>query len=671
MGLQYPKTKMFKTFNFQLLTFNFWRRQNGQALIELLVTLALAALLLPGLITGLVASRQGKAQQTQRLAATALLKEGQEAIRTVREATWSAVLTDGTYHPQIAGNTWSLANGSEQVNGYTRQIVISDVLRDANGNIVTIGGTIDPSTKKAVVTVSWGTPFAANVNSTTYLTRYLNNSALTQTTVADFTAGNPSNTVITNHSGGEVTLGAGGGGGDWCNPTLSITTVDLSRQGVPTAISAFQGNIVTGTGGNASGPTFVDIKVAGNGPPIATISGQFNNSKANGVFTETNYGYIATTSNSEEIQILDLTQYSDPPANTKFKEVGYFNAPGNGQGDSVYVVGNVGYMTDGNHFYTFDMASHTGSRPQLNTSTNWTLAGTGKKVVVVGNYAYVAVNSTSTQLQIIDVTNAASPSIVASAATGNSQAGVDLSMNSTGTRAYLVTDYAASSQPDFFIIDTSTKSGSRPLIGSGFNTNVMSPKGVSVATGNRAIIVGTGGTKQYQVVNIANESAPTLCASLAITNGAYAIASVLQSDNYAYSYIVTGDANAELKMILGGAGGQFSTSGTFTSNAFDAGATVAYNRLITNFSQPDQTTIQFQVAVAAAVSGSCNGATYYFVGPDANPTTYFTSSGPIPFATNAQGYSNPGQCLKYKASFSTNDITAAPVLYDVSVNYSP
>lgn len=647
------------------------KNEQGQLLIEMLIAMALSAILIPSLMTGLVASKQGKAQQGQRAQAVALLKEAEEVVRSVREKDWNSFAVDGTYHPAISGTAWILSPGTESINGFSRSTVINDVFRDANGVVVTSGGTLDPSTKKVDLSVTWDQPYASNVSSSMFVTRFQKNAANTQTTVADFSAGNLSNTVVTNHSGGEVTLGAGGGGGDWCTPTLSITTVDLSRQGLPTAISAYQGNIVTGTGGNASGPTFVDVKVAGNSPPVANISGQFNNSKANGVFTETNYGYIATTNNSEEIQILDMTQYSDPPANTKFKEVGYFNAPGNGQGDSVFVAGTVGYMTDGNHFYTFDMTSHTGSRSQLNTSTSWTLAGNGKKVVVVGNYAYVAVDSTSTQLQIIDVTNAASPTIVASAATGNNQAGVDLSVNATGTRAYLVTNYASSSQPDFFIIDTSTKSGTRPLIGSGFNTNVMSPKGVSVATGNRAIIVGIGGTKQYQVVNIANESSPALCASLAITNGAYAVASVLQSDNYAYSYIVTGDTNAELKMILGGAGGQYSTSGTFISGALDAGSTVAYNRFIANFSQPDQTTIKFQVAVAAAVSGSCSGATYYFVGPDATQASYFTSSGPIPFATNGIGYSNPGRCFKYKADFSTNEVTSAPVLYDISVNYSP
>src|SRR3989338_7940320 len=114
------------TFNFKLLTLNLWRSHNGQALVELLVAFAFASMLLPGLITGLVASREGKAQQIQRLEATGLLREAQEALRVVRETNWSNTSINATYHPQISGSSWVLSAGSENISGYTRQIVISD-----------------------------------------------------------------------------------------------------------------------------------------------------------------------------------------------------------------------------------------------------------------------------------------------------------------------------------------------------------------------------------------------------------------------------------------------------------------------------------------------------------------------------------------------------------------
>ena len=41
--------------------------------------------------------------------------------------------------------------------------------------------------------------------------------------------------------------------------------------------------------------------------------------------------------------------------NTKYKEEGYFNAPGNGNGNAIFVLGNYGYMASGNKFYIFDL----------------------------------------------------------------------------------------------------------------------------------------------------------------------------------------------------------------------------------------------------------------------------------------------------------------------------
>src|SRR3990172_3870774 len=71
----------------------------GQSLVELILAVALASILLPALLTGLVSSREGKAQQDNRFTATAYLKEAVEAVRIVREAGWSGIATNGTYYP--------------------------------------------------------------------------------------------------------------------------------------------------------------------------------------------------------------------------------------------------------------------------------------------------------------------------------------------------------------------------------------------------------------------------------------------------------------------------------------------------------------------------------------------------------------------------------------------
>lgn len=650
----------------------------GQTLIELLITIGLSAILIPALLVGFSATRSGRAQQEQRLQAISYLKEAQEAIRIIDANNWDN-LVNGTYHPIVSGSTWILAAGPEVISGFgfTRQIVIGDVYRDSSGNIVTSSGVLDPSTKHVTILVSWANPIAASVTSDSYLTRHKNLSHL-ETTVTDFTPGtlNPATkgVTITNTNGGEIVLGAGGGGGDWCQPSLALASLDLPKSGVANAISAIEGQVFAGTGDNSSGVSFADVKITTAYPPVPTLQKTFDGYKTNGVFGEANYAYLAVDNNFKEVVIINLREYSDPPTNSKYKEEGYFNAPGNGDGNSIYTSGNYGYMTSENKFYIFDLSGKTGSRSQLNP-TAVTLSGTGVKTFVVGNYAYVATSGTTNQLEIVNVSNPASPSIAGSI-TVPGQGGKDVYVNSSGTRAYLVTG-SSSTQREFFIINTQTKTSPSLVSGGTYDTNGMDPKGVTVVTGNRAIVVGTGGTNQYQVINISNENAPASCGNLQVATGINGVASVLQSDGYAYSYIITGDVSSELKMILGGAGAgsSYVSSGVFESATFDAGKEVAWNTLLSTVSAPLNTTLQFKVALKHAVNNSCSGVSFIdsdFVGNDGQSSSYFPSGGGVlPFDNNRTGYENPAQCERYRAYLTTFDPTQTPVIYDVALSYSP
>jgi len=209
-----------------------------------------------------------------------------------------------------------------------------------------------------------------------------------------------------------------------------------------------------------------------------------------------------------------------------------------------------------------------------------------------------------------------------------------------------------------------------------YDTQGMTPKGVTVVPGNKAIIVGTG-AEEYQVINLANESSPTRCGGLNIDSGVNGVSSVLESDNDAYSYIITGDTSTELKIIEGGPGGRFANNGTYESAIFDAGFNTAFNRIYSQINMPSQTDVKLQLAVADAVNGSCSGASFTYIGPDPNDPTnsYFTASGgiiqrAIPYI-NVASYKNPGRCFRYKAYLSTTDAAMTPSFYDITINYSP
>ena len=212
--------------------------QKGQMLIELLLTMGLAAIILPALLTGFVTSREGKPQELQRMQAVTLLKETEQAVKSIRNKDWTTFASlsgKGVLHPIISGTSWATASGSETINTITRQFIVSDINRNTNGAIASSGGTLDPSTKRVDITVSWSQPYAYSLFSSFYVSR-TGSFTYTDTTAAQFNLGTITNTQVTNVSGGEVKL-ANNNKGKWCSPAFSSATIDLP-DGPPVAVTA-------------------------------------------------------------------------------------------------------------------------------------------------------------------------------------------------------------------------------------------------------------------------------------------------------------------------------------------------------------------------------------------------------------------------------------------------
>lgn len=257
--------------------------RRGQSLVELLLAIGIAALVIPTLGISIMSSRSGKAQLKERFTGTILMKEAQDAVRSVREKGWTIFALNGTFHPVISGSSWTLTPGAETVGNFNRQVVISDVNRDSSGAIVSApNGSVDPSTKQVTITVSWIKPLAASVTSTTYLTRYLDNLSFVQTTLADFTSDTRVNTDVTNTSGGEVQLGLNTKA-KWCSPEFSSTTIDLP-DGPPVSVAARANSsasipndvfvVTSPTATESVKLAYVQV-TANNDPPVTTLKGTF------------------------------------------------------------------------------------------------------------------------------------------------------------------------------------------------------------------------------------------------------------------------------------------------------------------------------------------------------------------------------------------------------------
>ncbi len=665
----------------------------GQTFIELIIIMGLAVLIIPAITSGLISSREGTPQQENRLQAASILKETESAVRSIKNESWlnfDAVVAGDPYHPQIAGTSWSLVAGGDTLGGvYDREVVVSDVYRDASGSIVQTGGVLDPSTKKVDIRIEWSNPRPSELESTIFLTR-TKNDTFVQTLDSDFNPGDFIETVVTNNSNGEVELNQSFGTADWCKPQDSqIAKLTLPKPGnaiyIPSIGSA---QIATGDGG--SGESLVDVDIAFSPPPAppnATIDGTYiGNYQTNAIFSDGNYAYLAINGSSKQVRILNVS--SKP-----YTEVGTITLPSNTNANGIYVDGNTAYVTSNDVLYKVNVTNKNGSHTPSNSvamkAQFWFEDVIARQVVVREDRVFVAVEGTLFGLQIFKTNDL---SLFGVSKPTVKQLPEGLYVNEDGSRAYIAFSGGSGLfQKGFFILNTiPTRKESvwipgfafyyHHIVGS-YNTKATIPRGMTLAPGNanRALIGGIGGTYQYHVVDISNESKPVFCGGLNIPQGVTGVAGALDQYTNVYSYLLTGSGNKELRIIQGGAGGGggggYSPSGTFTGDTFDAGEKSAFNRFEATISEPVNTEIKMHVAVGPDGAAGCDPAVLSYVGPDGTSSTYFTPNGSviagsIPMGVLAGYYENPERCFGYKVYFETSTSTSTPVFEDIVVNYS-
>ena len=153
------------------------KKQKGFGLIEILIVGAVISIGFVGLVAFLVSSSGTTFKITRNTEAAALAEEGVEAVRSMRDESWSLVSTAGTYYPEISVDKWTLLTSDPGlVNGlYTRTVTIEDVNRDVNDDIAS-SGSPDDNTKRVTVTVTWNeNQKTEDVTIETYITNFLDN----------------------------------------------------------------------------------------------------------------------------------------------------------------------------------------------------------------------------------------------------------------------------------------------------------------------------------------------------------------------------------------------------------------------------------------------------------------------------------------------------------------
>lgn len=111
--------------------------QLGFSLIEVLLASSVFALLVTIMAGALIYSQDSAVLAGQRARAVLLAEEGLEAVRNIRDASFSN-LVDGSHGLVISSNQWALAGSSDTTDIYTRQVQITTPSTDRRQIIATV-----------------------------------------------------------------------------------------------------------------------------------------------------------------------------------------------------------------------------------------------------------------------------------------------------------------------------------------------------------------------------------------------------------------------------------------------------------------------------------------------------------------------------------------------------
>lgn len=136
------------------------RLKTGFGLVEIIIVTSIATIALVGFLQVETLSIKLLRNERENLEATLLAQETLEAVRSIRDESWTnniAPLTNGAfYYPIIVNSKWQLQTNQPPLinNKYTRLAIFDQVRRDAQDRI-SPAGAVDPGTKKITSRVLW------------------------------------------------------------------------------------------------------------------------------------------------------------------------------------------------------------------------------------------------------------------------------------------------------------------------------------------------------------------------------------------------------------------------------------------------------------------------------------------------------------------------------------
>lgn len=154
--------------------------KRGFSLVEALVGSAIALASIFVLTSSFSFYLRAEFENVSQIQAAFLAEEGQEAIRSMRDSGWTSQIaplsTSVPFFLSWTGSSWTTSSTYTLIdNQFERKVAISQVYRNASDDIAT-SGTLDPNTRKVVVSVAWRGPQGTTTRSiSAYVTNLFSN----------------------------------------------------------------------------------------------------------------------------------------------------------------------------------------------------------------------------------------------------------------------------------------------------------------------------------------------------------------------------------------------------------------------------------------------------------------------------------------------------------------
>ncbi len=425
--------------------FYFLHSRFGQSALEILITIGILALALSAMVV-VIYSSQSLSLDSQ---------EANQALNLSRQNLENIVASSTV-------NFNNLSSSSSTQNEFLKEIIVENV---------------DANTKKITSRVSWQADPARRqkVELTTLVTNW----------------------KIYQDSGGD----SGGSGltGDWTNPQ-TLGSVDLGPGNSATDLDVINKIVyLTAIASDSKKPDFFIVD-ATNGQSPVIVSNINTGPGLNAIDVAGNYAYVGNDSDDSQLQIIDVSNKSNPVWLTSFTLPA---VSGSGAvGNAVFYYNSKVYVgtkrATGPEFHIIDVSNPANPQELGSYEVNADVNG----IFVQDGAAYLATSDDSRELFVLNVNI---PSNITQLGSFDAPASDDAkSVYLSGATLYLG---RVSGSNDFMILDVSNPASIRQYSSS--NLGGVSVNGI-VVRDYLAFLATSDSNREFQAWNIASSSRPTL-----------------------------------------------------------------------------------------------------------------------------------------------------------------